>query len=451
VHRRGWLLILTGLSGWVAGDLLWQAESWDGTAPFPAPSDAVYLTSYGVLGAGVLAMVRTRRCASDRAAFLDAAILTTGVAVLATVFVIAPVGRDATMSTFAKVVSSAYPVGDVFLLGMLAKVFTSPGARNISLRLLLAALVITTVTDSVWNVVVVVSGSTTPDQRWLNVGWLCAYVLVAIAANRPAMTMVTEPVSASDVRPIGRRRVVAMAVGLLLPPAVLFLDGSDGAVASWPVIAAGATVMSVLVLLRFVDLFSVVQKQAVQLAALARTDALTGAAHRWTWDHELARACQFARDHHRRLAVAMIDMDHFKAFNDTFGHQAGDELLQEAVTAWSAALPPGAFLARYGGEEFAVLLPDHGVLEAHAVLTSLRTRTPRGQTFSAGVVERQRQGTATPATLIAVADKALYRAKRSGRNRVVAATDAAQERSSPGHGGGGQDGAEVRRAARRAT
>jgi hypothetical protein len=60
VHRRGWLLILTGLSGWVVGDLLWQAESWDGSAPFPAPSDAVYLASYGVLGAGVLAMVRAR-------------------------------------------------------------------------------------------------------------------------------------------------------------------------------------------------------------------------------------------------------------------------------------------------------------------------------------------------------------------------------------------------------
>ena len=450
-HRRGWLLILAGLSGWVAGDLLWQAESWGGTAPFPAPSDAVYLASYGVLGAGVLAMVRTRRSGSDRAAFLDAAILTTGVAVLATVFVIAPVGRDATLSTMAKVVSSAYPVGDVFLLGMLAKVFASPGARNSSFRLLLAALVITTVADSAWNVVVVLSGSTDPDQRWLNVGWLCAYVLVAVAANRPAMTMAAEPVPTGDVQPIGRRRVVAMAVGLLLPPAVLFLDGSDGAVASWPVIATGATVMSVLVLLRFVDLFSVVQTQAVQLAALARTDALTGAANRRTWDHELSRACQLARDHHRRLAVAIIDIDHFKAFNDTFGHQAGDELLQDAVAAWSAALPPGAFLARYGGEEFAVLLPDHGVLEAHAVLTSLRTRTPRGQTFSAGVVGRRRQGAATPAALVAAADKALYRAKRGGRNRVVAATEAAQDRLGKGQDGVGQEGAEVRRAARRAT
>jgi diguanylate cyclase (GGDEF)-like protein len=421
-NRRGWLLLLTGLSGWVAGDLIWRGESWDGAAPFPAPSDAVYLASYLVLGAGVLVMVRSRRSGSDRAAVLDAAILTTGVAVLATVFVILPVGRDATLSTSAKLVSSAYPVGDVFLLAILTRLLASSGARNSSFRLLLGALLVTTVADSAWNVLVVLSGDTGPDEHWLNVGWLGAYVLVAIAANRPSMAQVAAPGRPGDVWPIGWRRLVAMAVGLLLPPAVLFVDGADGAITSWPVIAVGATVMSVLVLLRFVDLFSVVQAQAVQLAALARTDALTGVANRRTWDHELSRACRSAREQHRRLAVAILDIDHFKAFNDTYGHQAGDELLREAATAWSAALPPGAFLARYGGEEFAVLLPELGVFEAHAVITAMRSRTPRGQSFSAGVVERRRSGPATPADLVAAADKALYRAKRGGRNRVVMAT-----------------------------
>jgi diguanylate cyclase (GGDEF)-like protein len=313
-------------------------------------------------------------------------------------------------------------VGDVFLLALLARVFTSAGARNGAFRLLLAALVITTVADSVWNVLVVLSGDTGPNERWLNVGWLCAYVLVAIATHRPAMALVAEPPPPGEVRPIGRCRVVAMAVGLLLPPVVLFLDGADGEITSWPVVAVGATVMSGLVLLRFVHLFSVVQTQAVQLATLARTDALTGVANRRTWDHELSRACLSAREQHRRLAVAILDIDHFKAFNDTHGHQAGDDLLRAAATAWSAALPPGGFLARYGGEEFAVLLPDHGVFEAHAVITALRLRTPCGQSFSAGVVERRLREPAVPADLVAAADEALYRAKRGGRNRVVMAT-----------------------------
>ena len=166
-----------------------------------------------------------------------------------------------------------------------------------------------------------------------------------------------------------------------------------------------------------------VQTQAVQLAALARTDALTGAANRRTWDHELSRACQFARDSHRRLSVAILDIDHFKAFNDTFGHQAGDDLLQQAVAAWTTALPPGAFLARYGGEEFAVLLPDHDAHSATEVITDLCRRTPRDQTFSAGLVERLHHDPSTPTALVAAADKALYRAKRGGRNRVLTATE----------------------------
>jgi diguanylate cyclase (GGDEF)-like protein len=422
-HPRGWVLLLTGFTGWVAGDLLWQIESWTAYPSFPAPSDAVYLVSYGFLGAGVLVMVRTRRSGSDRAAFLDAAILTTGVAVLATVLVIAPVGRDASLSTLAKVVSSAYPIGDVFLLATLARMSTSSGARNSSYWMLLAAVGLTTVTDSVWNVLVALTGDTGTDQRWLNIGWLAAYVLVAVAANRSAMVLVAEPSPPADVRPFGRRRVVEMTVGLLLPPAVLCLDGIDGEVASWPVITVGAAVMSVLVLLRFVDLLSVVQTQAVQLAALARTDALTGTANRRTWDHELSRACQFAQEHGSRLSVAMLDLDHFKAFNDSFGHQAGDGLLQQAVIAWTAVLPPGAVLARYGGEEFAVLLPDHDVHEAQAVIADLRARTPRGQSFSAGVVERRQRDPNNPTALIAAADKALYRAKRNGRDQVVTATE----------------------------
>jgi diguanylate cyclase (GGDEF)-like protein len=434
-HPRGWLLLLAGFSGWVVGDLVWKVQSWYAPPPFPDPSDAVYLASYGLLGAGVLAMVRTRRSGSDRAAFLDAAILTTGIAVPATVFLIAPMTADTSLSTFGKVVASAYPVGDLFLLATLARMFASAGARNSSYRLLIGALVVTTVTDVAWNIAVALSGDVNPDRRWIDVGWLSGYVFMAAATTRRSMVLVAEPVPPSDMRTFGWRRIAAMAVGLLLPPAVLFVEGLDGEVTSWPVIAGGAAVMSVLVLLRFVDLFSVVQTQAVQLAALARTDALTGAANRRTWDHELSRACQFARDHHRRLSLAILDIDHFKSFNDTFGHQAGDELLQQAVAAWTAALPSGAFLARYGGEEFAVLLPDHGVHQAHAVITDLRVRTPLGQTFSAGVVERLDRDPHNPTALVAAADKALYRAKRGGRNQVVSATErdlTAQVRQSDG-------------------
>ena len=425
-HARGWRLTLTGFSGWVVGDLVWFSETAGGSAPFPAPSDGVYLLSYLVLGAGVLTMVRTRRSGSDRAAFLDAAILTTGITVVVAVFLIAPQAADATLRLPARIVGVAYPVGDMFLLAALARMITSPGARNRSYRLLLAALVSVGVADIAWNIQVVHSGDTGSDNHLINVCWLAGYVLVAVAANSSTMALVAEPVPPSDDVPaFTRRRVIAMGVGLLLPAMVLVADGLMTGADHWHLVAAGSAVMSALVLARFVDLLSIVQTQAVQLAALARTDALTGVPNRRTWDHELSRACQLARDRGGRLAVAVLDLDRFKAFNDEHGHPAGDRLLRQAAAAWRAALPADAVLARYGGEEFAVLLPGHRSEQAETVIARLRDRTPDGQTFSAGICEwRRAGGPDNPATLVAHADQALYEAKKNGRNRTVLARPA---------------------------
>jgi len=110
---------------------------------------------------------------------------------------------------------------------------------------------------------------------------------------------------------------------------------------------------------------------AGRLAALARSDALTGAPNRRTWDHELSRACQASREDETPLSVAVLDLDRFKSYNDQYGHQAGDRLLREAVAAWSEALGGEGILARYGGEEFAVLLPG---LALTVAMTELATR-----------------------------------------------------------------------------
>jgi diguanylate cyclase (GGDEF)-like protein len=422
-HARGWRLILAGFSGWVAGDLLWFTEVDGGDAPFPAPSDGVYLLSYLLLGAGVLTVVRTRRAGGDRAAFLDAAILTTGITVVVAVFLIAPLATDVTLTLPARIVSTAYPAGDVFLLAALARMLTSPGARNRSYRLLLAALAVVTVADLAWNLQLVRSGDAGADNHFVNVCWLAGYVLVAVAATSSTMALVAEPTPPTEDAPaFGRRRVVAMAIGLLLPALVLFVDGVFNGAGHWHLVAAGSAVMSVLVLARFVDLLSIVQTQAVQLAALARTDSLTGVPNRRSWDHELSRACQNARDRGALLSVAILDLDRFKAFNDEHGHPAGDALLRQAATAWRAALPAEAVLARYGGEEFAVLLPGCRLEQAEAVIGRLMDRTPAGQTFSAGISEWRCAGEPdTPAALVAHADRALYRAKNDGRDRIVLA------------------------------
>jgi diguanylate cyclase (GGDEF)-like protein len=117
------------------------------------------------------------------------------------------------------------------------------------------------------------------------------------------------------------------------------------------------------------------------------------------------------------LSIALIDLDHFKRFNDELGHQAGDRLLRGAAAAWRDALRAADEIARYGGEEFIVLLHNADPAEANAVLERLRPVTPAGQTFSAGVATWTAPETSDE--LIARADRALYRAKETGRNRTV--------------------------------
>jgi diguanylate cyclase (GGDEF)-like protein len=154
-----------------------------------------------------------------------------------------------------------------------------------------------------------------------------------------------------------------------------------------------------------------------QLTDEALTDPLTGVPNRRAWDAQL----QEALSERQPVAVAMLDIDHFKQFNDTYGHPAGDRLLREATSAWRAEMRPRDFLARLGGEEFALLLTGTDVRTAEAMVERIRARMPGGQTCSAGVAVRA--GTDTPAELLSRADQALYDAKQGGRDRTVTARD----------------------------
>ena len=417
LRRQGWLLVLGGFSSWVVADLVASVEqhAWHDEV-YPVPSDALYLAGYVLMAAGALVMVRTRRAGRDMTALLDALIIATGAAVVASVFVIAPLASDTDMTNFAKVVSSGYPIGDVLLIAMIVRMWAAPGAQTASYRLLVSAIGLTTAGDVVWNANVIATGSLV--SPWADMLWLGSYVTVAAAACLPSMTTLAELAPERKESGSQRRRVTVLACGIMLPAATLLIDGATGGGVLWHVIGVGALLISLLVLMRMARILATVEVQAVQLAALARSDALTGAPNRRTWDYELSRACAKSLDDGSPLSVAMMDLDHFKAYNDTHGHQAGDRLLREAVARWTEHLGAECLLARYGGEEFAVLLPGLTASEAQARIDCLRSLTPHGQTFSAGV---STWDTLTePAQAVACADQALYQAKRNGRDRVLA-------------------------------
>jgi len=155
-----------------------------------------------------------------------------------------------------------------------------------------------------------------------------------------------------------------------------------------------------------------------QLGTMARTDALTGLPNRRAWDEALERELALANRAGSPVCAALLDLDHFKEFNDLNGHPAGDTHLREAASMWRARLRSADLIARYGGEEFAVLLTATDAHQAQAVIETLRACVPSDETVSAGIAEWN--GIESGVELLMRADRALYEAKRNGRNRTIA-------------------------------
>jgi diguanylate cyclase (GGDEF)-like protein len=168
------------------------------------------------------------------------------------------------------------------------------------------------------------------------------------------------------------------------------------------------------------------------LEELASLDGLTGLANRRGFDRELARAWQSAIDHRQPMALMMIDIDHFKLYNDRYGHVAGDTCLRAVGETLSlVTLEEAVLVVRYGGEEFALLLPGLDLARAAALAEEARksiedlmithAEAPCGfVTISIGVESMTPDKGRPAADLVESADHALYAAKRNGRNTVVA-------------------------------
>jgi diguanylate cyclase len=171
------------------------------------------------------------------------------------------------------------------------------------------------------------------------------------------------------------------------------------------------------------------QEQARQIeshAAEARTDFLTLLANRRAFDDEIARLVHVKHEASRPFSLAIVDIDHFKRFNDSYGHQAGDEVLRRVARVLCACTREGDVAARYGGEEFAVLFPNTRIEQAQQLVEQIRESVDLAYfrfagnslhvTASLGVAEAL--GGEDAAGLIQRSDAALYAAKEAGRNQA---------------------------------
>lgn len=164
----------------------------------------------------------------------------------------------------------------------------------------------------------------------------------------------------------------------------------------------------------------------------ANSDPLTGLANRRALETHLRIALENAKRNKSPLAVAICDIDHFKSFNDTHGHQIGDEVIKFIATSLDRGSGPDVLCARYGGEEFVLIFERTTPPDATKVLDKVRTAiaarelkvTNTGQSlgklsFSGGVASLETKD--SPASILKRADDALYRAKETGRNRILIA------------------------------
>ena len=192
-------------------------------------------------------------------------------------------------------------------------------------------------------------------------------------------------------------------------------------VARYALIAFSAVTLALGVLSILLTLRTLRENRSLlgDMQQLAHEDPLTGATNRRGLEEAIPVEFSRAQRSEEPLAIVMIDLDHFKRYNDRRGHPAGDALLRGAAQAWRKQLRPTDMLVRYGGEEFTLVLPSTNADQAAQLVDRLRALVPDRQTFSAGVATWDGRETATE--VLQRADQALLQAKKAGRNRTMVA------------------------------
>jgi diguanylate cyclase (GGDEF)-like protein len=422
--RGPWLLLAAGQASYTVGDsLYWYTDFVLHTEPFPSLADAFYLAQYPLMVGALIGLVRRRTPGWQSATLIDAAIVATAAGLLWWVYVIQPLATAPDLSSLARGVVVAYPIGDLLVLAVAVRLMLGSGTRTPAYHLLVASLAAMLAADFVFAVQM--AEGTYVGFSWLDSTWLVSYALLGATALHPSMRRLDErsAVAAPDAT---RARLALLGGASILAPVLLVVRHAQGAEDEVAVIGTACVVLFLLVLLRMAGLVAVQRKLAV-------TDGLTGLYTRGFVEEQLRVEAGRAERTKHAFGVIIVDADHFKLINDSYGHPVGDQVLCEMARRLRAACRPGDIVGRYGGEEFALLLPAAGPAEVATLGERIRASiaaTPFEVSAELALPVTVSVGAASlPADsasahgIVQVADRALYAAKRLGRNRVVTAAD----------------------------
>jgi diguanylate cyclase (GGDEF)-like protein/PAS domain S-box-containing protein len=270
-RRLPWLLVAVALATFVTGDVLYDVltDVLHQSNPFPSAADAFYLVTYPLMAAGLVFMVRARTWERETGALLDALIVTTGCALLSWIFLIQPYVDAPDMSLFEKVISIAYPLGDIAILCVLARLLSAGGRRNGSLNLLTVGAGGLLAAD-------VAYGAIQLNGQWTvggptDLGWVLFYLCWGAAALHPSMRQLTwrQPLRQQH---LSRTTLIVLSAATLVAPGLLVWRGANGGTGrDMGIIGAAAGVLFLLVMARLTGMARVQAVQASRERALRAT------------------------------------------------------------------------------------------------------------------------------------------------------------------------------------
>jgi signal transduction histidine kinase len=261
-----WWLLGGGQLAFTAGDALFYVnELILHIEPFPSVADGFYLAGYPLVAAGLAVLIRGRAPRRDWRAVADATIIAIGFGLFSWVLVMVPYFRDPELTLPGRVFSLAYPVGDVLLLALAARLAVSPGRRTVAYPLLVASLVSTMAGDLLFSVLALSQQYTGISAA--DAAYLLGYLLLGAAALHPSMARLSQPAPERRAR-LPRGRLLAMGAAALVAPALLLVQRLQGAEIEVAPIAGGWALLFVLVMIRMAGLVRVIEQAEAERGRL---------------------------------------------------------------------------------------------------------------------------------------------------------------------------------------
>ncbi|MEL6893317.1 MAG: EAL domain-containing protein, partial [Actinomycetota bacterium] len=420
-NKRAWYVVALAMGTFLTADVVYyllELRS-GGVAPYPSLADGFYLSMYPIMIIGLVMMLRKVSPGRDMAGMIDAGLVAVATFAVLGILVMDTYIEDDSISLSGRLISIAYPVMDVALITVAARLVSAVQLKQKTFAFFTVAMASLLVADTIYGILNTAGAYKTGGI--VDAFWIGFYALVAAGALHPSMADRIEPrenTQGSITRP-------RLAVLFLVVLAVPVIDLVWGKPFDKVFTTTASMIMFTLVLIRLMGLMTVVQHKEQQARHDAMHDSLTGLANRKLFGDRVESFVQQRKD--GVVSVLFVDLDDFKFINDSLGHQVGDDLLVAVASRLNDCVRSNDLVARLSGDEFAVLL-ESAVDRQDAVAVAQRVQDSLEKpvviddreimiSASVGIAVERRANIERAETILRAADVAMYRAKGKGKGR----------------------------------